>query len=546
MLKRVITSLALCSVALNLFAMPTLPSPSATNAYPDLPKITHVTTGEYMQKFQALQEADLPGHLKSLGNDAIFSQSYAPTLPKNTDYTLPDPKNTKLPPKHLSLREAILLSLRLNPEILDSELQRVEDKFSLEVERNDYMPQFTLDLTGNYQQGAQSFYNLTPGMTFKNTIGTSVTVGNNNALMGGSGNTQVQLTQPLLQGAGEVAALPLYQAYDFEENSKWTYKNSVINQVVSVINQYRGLVSAYNNLDIQEQSYLESEQMVNQIKMKIKLGKAAPASLAQQEAQLVSSQVNIYSQQIQLVTSYQGFLSVLGLAPTAKVLIDREIDYKKIPVPSLNDSIRIALKENPAYQQALIGIRGDERTVVSAKDARKWTLDLTANTAFGNARQVAQNVFSVPGVSSNVTTITSYSQAPTVGFDLTVPINDVAAKGELIDARVGLAQARLNLQQSKQQLISTVFNDWNTVQINLKQIAVAELQVKLQQENFDNTKLQASFGKADQLSVTQQQQSLVSNQTSLVSAEISYLDSVTTLYQELGMTLDVWKIKLRY
>src|SRR3990167_2808769 len=59
---------------------------------------------------------------------------------------------------HLTLKEAILLSLRNNPSIQSADLGRVIDKFSLLVAHNAYEPQFTLGGQGSFANGSNPAY----------------------------------------------------------------------------------------------------------------------------------------------------------------------------------------------------------------------------------------------------------------------------------------------------------------------------------------------------------------------------------------------------
>lgn len=459
---------------------------------------------------------------------------------------LPQPRRTPRSSKGLSLKEAILLALRSNPNIESSELQRVIDKFSLEVAHNFYVPQFSITGSANYVSKSRPSYQIGPSVSVKSPIGTTVRATYGNAFLGSPGEVTLTVKQALLRGAGwDYNTAQLANAVDTEKIAKLTFKNSVITVIVNVINSYRTLVQDYNNLAIQKTTLLRSRQRVKQTKLQVKAGKLAPSDLLQQQSNLATTRLSMLQQKSALQRDYQNFLEALGLVATAKLTIDKNINFNYPKIPRVRKCIQLALLNNIDYQSALIRLRSTKRALMQAKNEAKWQLDLTASTTVG-AQTGTATVPAGTGTSGPSGTIASGGLGPSIGFTLDIPFNDIKAKQAILNARIALEQAKLSLREKKLQLVRTVTNQVNQIRDQYQQIKVAVAAVKMQEQTLKNTELKLRYGKTTVFEANQLQDQLLQQKTSLVADKIQLLNFVTTLNQTLGITLNKWGISLRY
>ena len=469
----------------------------------------------------------IPKAFTSLDASAIYNQSY-----EQDGFSLPTPDESKKIPKVLHLRDAILLALRFNPTIKSEELQRVVDKYALIVARNKFQPQYTFDLEGTVTKGSHPSYTLTPSVSVTNEIGTKISLSQNNNINGAWGTTTLTVDQPILRGFGAVNMYDYENALDSEEAAKLSFKQGVISQVVAVVQAYRTLVGDYNSLDIQKRTLDEEEITNKQTALKVKAGKMSRSDLLQEQATLETTRLS-YVQQVDSVNqSYQAFLAAVGLTPAANIKISRDLDFKKYKIPSLKESIKLALKENIDYQSALIKLRLTERALESAKDSTRWKLDLSASVAAGRTKP--------NGETSNV------DVAPSVSAKLSIPIDDVGLESSLVDARIALEDAKLQLRVKKQGLIRDIYNKWISLKNQRNQIDISLKQVSLQRRALSDAQLKKKYGKATVFEVNQLQDQLLQQETSSVSTQIAYLNGISAFYQSLGITLEKWDIKLRY
>lgn len=441
---------------------------------------------------------------------------------------LPLPTITRAVPKRLSLTDAILLALRNNPDVISSQLTRVTDKYALILARNVFQPQYMLSGDATFISKQRPSYNTDASVSVFTPIGTQYSVDYNTDFTE-PGSATFSVTQHLLQGFGYVNRIPLENAYDNEKVAKLNFKNSIITVVVTVITNYRSLVADYNNLEIQRENLKQTEETTKQYRLQVKAGKMAPSDLRQQEANLANAKLSYLDQVNQLATNYQQFLTSLGLDPMVRLKIDRKLDFKDEKLPNKKRAITIALLNNIQYQSSVIQMNVTKRAIFVAQSARHPVLDVTFSQL-------------IPDISKP----TLNPRNRILSFNWSIPIDDVQTKADLIDAKIAYEKAKLDLEQQKENLIRTVIEDLRELKISRQQITNAEELVKLQRQTLDDSRIKLKYGKITIFEVIQNQNQLLSSETSLISDKISYLNQITTFYQTLGLTLNRWDIKLRY
>src|SRR6202020_1156555 len=126
--------------------------------------------------------------------------------------TSPGSKNKTI--QHLSLREAILLALRYNPNIQNAELDRIVQRYQLRLAHNEFELQYALGASGVIQKstfngvGTDTTHTLlaSPEFNLKNKYGTTSSLAiRNNVNQNNNYNPVLSfsLTQPLLRGFGK-------------------------------------------------------------------------------------------------------------------------------------------------------------------------------------------------------------------------------------------------------------------------------------------------------------------------------------------------------
>ena len=524
----------------NAYALEALPEPTVSPDTAALPppapaRFKPTQTDWYAKVYGDSVEGHRLLRRAEADSESSYPHSYEPVLDEGAA-KLPNPES--LPPvaRHMSLFEAIALSLRSNPAVRIAELNRISNKFALEVALQPSKVQWSpFTLTSTVVNGAYPTWSTGTGIAVNAPSGTSFSDTYTNNLLGGIGNQALQIQQQILKGFGfAVNDVPYENAYDNEKTARLTFKNSVITSVVAVINAYRTLVQAYGTLVTNKQNYTSQAQDVANAKLEVEAGTLAPSELLQEESSVASAQLSVVQAQQSLRTDYLLFLTSLGLRSDANIIIDQSIHVRNAHVPTLKKCTEIALKTNINYLQALLALKITKRALITAKDARKWTLSMTAATTVGSQRTALGSP------------IANTSTNPSLAFSLSVPIDQINLKQNEVNAKIAIETAEMNLTQTKETLISNVMNQWDQIRNDQEQIKISEDGVILNEQTVKNSKLQLKYGKIPAFQLTTLEQTLLSSQIALISTKISYLNDITTLYQTLGITLDKWHIKLRY
>lgn len=450
---------------------------------------------------------------------------------------LPPPELTPHLPKFLTLDDAITLALRNNPAVHSSRFQRISDKWALELANYAYQPHFNLTGNTTFTVGQKTGYNVNPGLTINNIMGTQVSISNVNDLQGNQ-QELISVTQPLLRGFGAVNKIPWLNAQDQEQMARLNFKNSIMDIVTQVITNYRQVVEDEHNVTVQEKALKNEEETAKEYRLRVQAGKMASSELLQEEANLANARLQTLRQQNTLEQDYQTLLDTLGLSPVSKLHVNTQIDFRAPQLPSAEEAVEIALNHNLSYLSQKLALNAAERSVMSAKDALRWQLNLIGSTTFATS---SGSIPVIDGFQSFSTT-----QGTSGSIQLTIPFRDLSAKAALVNAKVALVQSEDAFEQSKRTLTRQVINALTNLRNQYKQLAIAEQGVELQRKNLEAEEIKQRYGKSTALNVNIIQNNLLQQEIDYINSQINYLNNVTNFENLLGKTLDDWGIEMRY
>lgn len=459
-----------------------------------------------------------------------------PAIPKwyaNTAQPpLPIPKHTRFLGKLLTLRDAIWIALRNNPDVKNDEVQRILDKFALAVARYNFEPHFTdnVQVTKNLRKGqtnSTGSVETTGSVSINNPFGGSITTSytNDSKAYFDHRNTYTTTVKQSLMNGGWLTSWNTYlDAINTEKSARLTFKSNIMTIVTGVITDYTSLVSAYNTLMIQKRNFKTTKEQLNQDQLKFRLGRISRSELLQEQATYQTNKLSIVTDENSVQQSYQTFLTELGLVPTARIRIDQKIDISGFRVPDLATCINTALRYNTTYIDDKYTIEDDKRALTNAINGLMPTVDLTGTFGYGNGTSTSQQLV----------------------LNLSVPIDDMDARQTELQAKIALEKDKIALAAERQSIVSQVTSQWKTVQADLSQISLAEDQIKLQDQVVQDSHLSLQYGRSSMFDYLQERDTLLQNQVSLVGNKITYITDVASLDQLMGVTLRRWNIKLRY
>lgn len=453
---------------------------------------------------------------------------------------------------HLSLRDAILLSLRYNPNIQNSELDRIIQRYQLRLAHNEFELQYALAGSASIEKSHFSgvgnaiskTYIASPELGLKTKAGTNLSLKIDNNVSAFNNYTPVlnfSLNQPLLRGFGVTAnEANLLNAIDSEWLNKVNLQQAVMDQITEVIMAYRALILSGNNLANQQAQLQEAQKSYTINEKKMEAGQLEPTGNIQQSYQIESLRLMLEQAEIDFKTRTQDLLQTIGLDPTMRIAVPSDLALSKERIPTERQALAIALAHNNQYLALKMALRADERAYQVAKNQQRWQLDVGANVQTGNLTDVEGNNTGLQGIYNGRNTIES------ARVTLTVPLNDINRRSQLINAKVQLEKDRINIMAMKRALMTSITNTLATIKSQTKQYELALKQVTLARQSYDLEKQKKAAGISTSLDVNNTQNQLIQAQASLISAKVAYLNQVSALARLLGTTLDEWHIKLRY
>ena len=171
----------------------------------------------------------------------------------------------------------------------------------------------------------------------------------------------------------------------------------------------------------------------------------------------------------------------------------------------------------------------------------KWilTASYTHNQNLGGpATSALTPTFGIPATPINNGDMASLS--------LMVPLYTLQARSALVADRISYEEAKITLRQDKENDVRAIINDYHTISSDKVQLQLTKKSVDLQKLVLRDTQVQYSLGRQTYFQLEQVRQTLVLSENSLITARIGYFTSIQQLYTDIGNTLDVWHIKLRY
>ena len=385
------------------------------------------------------------------------------------DMSLPAPQHTPHKSLHLTLKEAILLALRRSPDVVNADLDMVINKFSMVVQRNTFLPQYSLSGNTTYTAGEQDQYSINPNISMTSPMGTNVSLDYTNDFDGTSGSPQVTIKQPLLQGFNEPRRQFQQSENDYQSNLL-SYKSSIIGIVNQVTSSYYSLIEQYNDLKVQENTVKNAKNNLRQDEIKVKSGISAPSILVQDKVNVAQYLVQLTQSKEKIHSAKQELLQQLGLDIEQDIIIDKNIPKIKSHMPSYQQSMNIAKMNNIDYLQQKLALKDSEISLQSAKNSNLWGLNLTASKDF--SRKSITNTSDGPKVTGD----------STVDLQLSIPIHNLKNKQGLMEAKIGLEKQKNSLKNSKRTMELTVENDIQQIKSSIIQIQQAEQSLKLQKK----------------------------------------------------------------
>ncbi len=455
-------------------------------------------------------------------------------------------------PLTLSLNEAILLAVRENPNVQQSQLNDVMQKFALHVQEWQFQPHYAFTASRTIASSTREKISETshqtyvqPSTSLLTSVGTQFTVTSiNNISNHYNPGLSLQVMQPLMRGFGRpIVEAALYNARDSETISHLNIEGTLRTTVTSVINAYLDVISAQHTVENDQKSVERAEKSVQQTAIFIKAGHKAGNELVTVQADVANAETALENDKNNLDQMRYALLQAIGIDPSTPVTftnLDVQSLTQKYHIPTLVDAEGMILQHDIQYQTDQITYEGaTKRALVTAEDNTRWQLNLTVKTGVGQGAGGGPDA----GLNSLFNNINRTNSAE---LTLEVPIDDQVAKEAVVNAKVAIREAALALKQEKWMKQTNAINGWNTIGSAERALNFAENGARLQHETYEISYKKYIYGLIDSTALQSVQVQLVAADQALVSARINYLKALVNLDLLIGTTLNTWKVAVRY
>lgn len=440
----------------------------------------------------------------------------------------------------LTLSDAISLGLRDNRSIRSVYLDRISQKFDLRVAQDRFTPKLVLSASylsdrnqdDRYRQG-----NISPSTTLLTPYGTRFSLGwtgsqtiAKNAGFSGNDGANITVIQPLLRGAGkDITTAPVRLAQLNEQINHLSLKLTVMQTVTKIIMSYRELLQAQEQVKIAQESLERSRQLADVNRAMISAGRMAEFEIVQTQADTASQELALEDARNQQDTARLRLLQLLALNLDTPIFASEPLQIRRIDINARQALIE-AENSQPEWLAQLIAGKQAGINLAIANNNRLWDISLV-----GEANQIRAR--SEQNISSR--TWDNY-----VGVQVEIPVGDMSAHQEEVQAQVNVRKQAVQLQDARQQLELDVTNAVRDIGTRWRQYEIAMRISDLSRRKLEIEREKLTAGRSSNFQVLSFENDLRNADNARLNALINYLNAQAQLDQILGTTLQSWDISL--
>lgn len=452
----------------------------------------------------------------------------------------------------LTLKEAILLTLKNNRRLVNARLDREVQRFSLRVSENRFLPHV---MVGPYLERSHTDPSTDVTRTGLSTAVTllvptggdfgvrwSVAGVGDDVPSSGRYSNELRFTfrQPLLRGAGiGINKAPVDIARLTEEINVLGLRQTIIDTVSSVIGRYLAYMQAERRVEIRLESLRRARDLLAVNEELVRTGRMARRDIVQAEADIARHELELIATRNGLDAARLALTDILDIDEGTRIRLTDTLAGVLDPEPArtdVADSIGTALRNRPDYLGALLGVRNAETRVRVAGNERLWDLSASVSADFVHADEDA--LAAVRRFRN-----TDYS----VRLDLTIPLGPAAVdpmEREYAKAAIDLRKARNDLADLRQHIDIEVSNAVREVELSDRQVELARTVRELARQKTEIEREKLRLGLSSNFRLVEFEDDLVAAENAELDATIFHLGALASLDRVLGATLENWDIEI--
>jgi outer membrane protein TolC len=449
----------------------------------------------------------------------------------------------------LTLNDVIILGLENNRTIKNQYLERIVQRQDLIVAEDKFNPNFTPNLSINWSDITQGNSTvianglvLSAGLVIKIPTGGELNMSwvgqrqqQNYQGSGGSDrdvlrqNLELTFKQPLLRGAGQrVNRADIEIARITETINLLDLKSTLIDKTTEIIISYRRVLQAQEEVKIDLQALENAKKTVENTQFLIDAGRIAKAELITVQSQVADQEIALLSSRNNLRQRRLDLLELLDIDEDVNIIASQNLE---IQPPTLDiDRIRQSILEHqPSYLKAKLNLENAKTQLVIDENKRRWNIDLATVVRHDPA----------PNIIENRTELSA-------GLTFSKALGDRSIERDFQRSRVNVLKLENDLKETIQKVNTEVTKNLQDIELNFKKVELSRQATKLAELQLSNEveKIKLGFQGRRLLDLVDFQSKLNEAQNNELNAKIDYLNALTNLEKNLGITLDTLGITL--
>ena len=428
----------------------------------------------------------------------------------------------------LTLDQAVGLALKNNRGLLDAQLSRSVQAFSLEVREDRYRPTLGFQSSARTYKDRDTTADVDVATGLRIPTGGQVTLGWSKPLAGQedpSDTVTLTFAQPLLRGFGiDIDTAPLRTARLSEKIGVLSFREAIAGAVDSTVAAWRGLVRARRQLEIAEASLERAREQRETNRILIEAGQMAAREILQSDANVANREIALIEARNGVTEANYNLIGILDI-DEATVVQPVASPASRRPPPSAADALDTALRHSPGFARAQLNREIAGIGLEVARNNQLWDLSLEARA-------------SRTGGGSGETT--DYS----AGLRLSAQLWDRSPELELMSAKANVRRAERALAEQRQSMGIAVRRAVYDLAVGLKRIELAGQALALAERKLEIERSKLQQGLSSTVQVGRFEEDLVSAQNAEVDALLAYENALTALDRTLGTTLETWNISV--
>ena len=396
--------------------------------------------------------------------------------------------------KNLSLNEAIQTALKNSYDI-----QLVENNLSIAKNNNN------IGVAGGLPTITNNSSNNNTLTTINQTFPDANRNTSRNGVDGSSLNSAVNASMILFNGYRVQATKSRLE--NLQTQNKFLLESQLLNTISNVMQQYYNVVRQQAFLKTIQKSIEASQQRLDIVKTRQQIGVANQTDLLQSNIDLNALIQAAQNQLLIIDQAKADLLNTIVMPATTSVIINDSIEIDNQLVLSV---VEEKMKNHPLLQSAQQLININQFLEKETKSLTYPTLRASTGFNYNSNKSAAGFI------------LLNESYGPFLGVNLSIPIYSGGANKRAIkNAAINTNTAKIQLQNTEQNLTTELFKTYQSYKNSLKQTPIEIQNFEMSQSLLDLVMQKYQLGQATMVDVKQAQQSFETAGFRLVSLRFS-------------------------